>query len=71
VNSAPDVDGERGCRRLILENWLTIKSLHGVNADARQVLRVIKRYLQDGEKHPELKTVQNKLIDLRKEKKLP
>jgi hypothetical protein len=66
-----DIKRERGCRRLILEYWHEIKSLYEDNADARQVLRVLKRNIEKYERLPALKTVQNRLIDLRKEKLIP
>lgn len=66
-----DITKERGCRRLILENWDKIKLLHGDNADGRQVLRVVNRNMADGEKKLKLKNVQNKLIELRNEKLIP
>ena len=66
-----DVTTERGCRGLILKNWHKITLLHGDNADGQQVLRVLKRELDVSERAPKLKTVQNNLILLRKEKKIP
>lgn len=66
-----DVTRERGCRRKILENWEVIEELHGTGADARQVLRVLKRNADHSERTPALKTVQNSLIALRKEGLIP
>jgi len=66
-----DIATERGCRRLILENWDKIEAEYGPNADGRQVLRVLKRNLDKGEKEPALKTIQNRLIILRNEKLIP
>lgn len=58
-----DITCERGARRRILENWNDIEKLHGPSADARQVLRFLKR--DADEKQPALKTVQNHLSTLR------
>lgn len=66
-----DITRERGCRRLIRENWGTIRSLHGNDADGRQVLRVLKQNMEKNEQVPKLKTIQNHLIVLRKEKLIP
>jgi hypothetical protein len=66
-----DIEEEIGCRRLIREHWPTIKALHGPDADGRQVRRVLKDNIDESEKLPELKTVQNRLIDLRKENLIP
>lgn len=66
-----DITRERGCRRLILENWDKIKLLHGDNADGWQVLKVLKTHIDEDERVPKLKTVQNRLIELRKEKLIP
>jgi hypothetical protein len=66
-----DITRERGCRRMILENWSTIESLCGPAANGRSVLRVLKRELLTDQPLPELKTVQNRLNDLRKEKFIP
>lgn len=65
-----DITTERGCRRQILELWPTIESLHP-NPDSRQVLRVITRNADKSKNVPTLKTVQNKLWELRKEKLIP
>jgi|AATO01.1.fsa_nt_gi hypothetical protein len=69
-----DMTTERGCRLRILENWPTIESLHGPSANGRQVLRVLTRALSSANKQeptPTLKTVQNRLIDLRREGLIP
>lgn len=69
-----DMAAERGCRRLILENWPSIEKLHGPSAKGRQVLRVLTRALSSDngqEPTPTLKTVQNRLIDLRREGLIP
>ncbi len=65
------IDKERGCRRLIRENWDEIKKLYGQNPDGRQVLRVIKRHLDKDQSPPVIKTVQNKLAQLRGENLIP
>jgi hypothetical protein len=65
------IDEERGCRLLIRENFEVIKQRYGPHPDGRQVLRVISQ-LRDKDQHePKLKTVQNKLAELRKEKLIP
>lgn len=64
-----DITRERGARRRILENWENIEKLHGPKADGRQVLRFLKRELQ--EEHPALKTIQNHLSALRSEGLIP
>ncbi len=66
-----DILSERGCRRLILENWEKVVTLHGTKADGRQVQRVINTHLDADQKMPTLKTVQNCLIKLRKEMLIP
>ena len=71
TNDIQDIKDERGCRRLIRENWAAIKSLYGKDADARQVLIVLKRNQGEDEKLPKLKTVQNNLIKLRNERLIP
>lgn len=69
--AALDITTIRGCPRSILEHWDMIEQLHGQNPDGLQVLRVIKRNTQDGEKVPALKTVQNKLSELRGKDLIP
>lgn len=64
-----DIKRERGARRRILELWNDIEALHGADPDAHQVLRVLNR--QQGEDAPALKTVQNRLIDLRRDGLIP
>lgn len=71
VDPSHDITKERGCRRLILENWESIKTLHGSNADGIQTLRVLKRNLEQGEKVPALKTVRNCLTALRNDQLIP
>ncbi len=66
-----DIEGERGCRRLILECWPKIVSRYGPSPDGRQVWRVIEKEKDASEDMPILKTVQNKLSELRKEGKIP
>lgn len=66
-----DIKTERGCRRQIREHWDKIKLLNGVNADGRQVLSVLKIHVDASELPKKLKTVQNCLIQLRKEKLIP
>lgn len=66
-----DIKTERGCRRLIREKWETIRTLHGPNADARQVLNVLTRHANEFDEMPKLKTVQNKLRELRKANLIP
>jgi hypothetical protein len=70
--SAKDIKDERGCRRQIREHWDKIQLLHGNDANARQVLRVIERNTDSkNENIPTLKTVQNKLKILRDEGLIP
>ena len=66
-----DIGKERQCRRLILENWEIVAMRYGPGADGRQVLTVLKQKSEPGDKLPTLKTVQNRLIDLRREKLIP
>lgn len=66
-----DITRERGCRRHILENWETVLQLHGGGADPRQVLIILKRYMDKFDRVPTLKTVRNRMIDLRKENLIP
>ena len=66
-----DLTAERGCRELILRNWKTVKQLHGENASARQVLRIIERNIGKFEEAPDLKTVSNRMSELRNEKLIP
>lgn len=63
-----DIETERGCRRLIRENWDRVLSRYGKEADGRQVLRVLKLNIEKNEHIPNLKTVQNHLSVLRREK---
>lgn len=64
-----DISRQRGTRRRIIEKWTNIELEYGPKADAHQVLRVLKR--DPGEEAPQLKTVQNLLIALRKESLIP
>lgn len=64
-----DMRTQRGCRRRILEMWDDIEKAYGTHPDGRQVLRVLSR--DKGEKQPNLKTVQNHLARLKKEKLIP
>jgi hypothetical protein len=66
-----DITAERGCRRHILELWDKIELEYGKGADGHQVLRVIKRDIDVSYRCPQLKTVQNKLAELRSEKLIP
>lgn len=66
-----DIHRERGCRRLILENWDLIEQLHGPSADGRQVKRILDKKLDSSQAAPTLKTVQNKLSVLRNEGLIP
>lgn len=66
-----DIRSKRGCARLILENWETIVKLYGPEPDGRQVLRAIRPAGTIDGKMPALKTVQNSLLNLRKEKLIP
>ena len=66
-----DIEQETGCRRMILENWKTIALTCGNAANGGQVLRQLKIIYGKEAKLPELKTVQNRLRDLRKEKLIP
>lgn len=64
-----DITLERGCRRRILEKWSDIESEYGPRPDGRQVRCVLAR--DKSESPPNLKTVQNRLIELRNEKLIP
>ena len=66
-----DIEQETGCRRMILENWNTIALTCGNAANGGQVLRQLKIAYGKEAKLPELKTVQNRLTELRKEKLIP
>ena len=66
-----DITTERGCRRMILEYWNIVEKLHGPSADGRQVRRILLREKDESEAAPVLKTVQNKLAELRSEKLIP
>ena len=66
-----DITRERGCRRLILEHWDDIEKLHGPNANGRQARIYILKEIDASESKPVLKTVQNKLAELRGEKLIP
>jgi len=66
-----DMAKERGCRLAILTNWDTIEKSRGPNAAGPQVLRELNRKKDPAEKSPSLKTVQNRLIELRKENLIP
>ena len=60
---------ERGARRRILEAWDNIEREYGLDVDGHVVLRVLKRDKEATQ--PTLKTVQNLLIDLRRELLIP
>lgn len=66
-----DISGERGARRMILENWDAVEKLYGPDASARQVLQVIRRNGDQSEKIPSFKTVLNKMGLLRKANLIP
>lgn len=66
-----DITAERGCRRLILENWDAIEKVRGSAPSPRYVLIELGKYISDNDSKPTLKTVQNRLNDLRKEKLIP
>jgi len=64
-----DVTRERGVRRRILEKWAVIEEEYGPRIDGHCVHIVLKR--ETDEKKIQLKTIQNKLIELRKEGLIP
>jgi hypothetical protein len=64
-----DKNSFRGCKRFIIESWKDIESVHGKTADGTKVLRMLKRNYK--EENFVLKTVQNHLIELRKQKLIP
>ncbi|MCM8640533.1 hypothetical protein, partial [Accumulibacter sp.] len=66
-----DITAERGFRRIILEHWDTIEKLHGPRAKGYQVRRFLCRQPGNNENELSLKTIQNRLADLRKEKLIP
>jgi hypothetical protein len=66
-----DIKAERGCRRIILEHWDTIEKLHGPRAKGFQVQRFLRNQPDNRESEASLKTIQNRLIDLRKQKLIP
>jgi hypothetical protein len=59
----------RGAKRLIIEIWHEVESLHGDTADGHKVLRILKR--SNPKLNTELKTIQNLLIILRKDQLIP
>lgn len=61
----------RGARGLILEHWDIVEALHGPIATGTDVQRVLRRQLDKSEKIPVLKTIQNRLIELRTQKLIP
>jgi len=63
------IHGERGARRRILENWEGIEAEYGASADGRRVQWVLAR--DKDEEEISLKTIQNRLIELRKEGLIP
>jgi len=67
ANQIKDIKDERGCRRLIRDHWANIRLRHGKDADGHQVLRVLNQNKDVTDKVYELKTIQNCLIELRKE----
>jgi hypothetical protein len=71
TNEIKDIKTERGCRLLIRKYWHEIKIIHGKDAKAHQVRSVLRLKKEEDEKLPSLKTVRNRLIDLRKEKLIP
>ena len=64
-----DITTVRGARRRVLEVWGDIEKEYGPSIDARIVLRVLTR--DKKAEAPELKTVQNLLIDLRRDGLIP
>lgn len=56
----------RGHKRRLLELWDEIEERYGPNADGRQAKRVLDEHSDPSDKKPELKTVRNHLIELRK-----
>lgn len=66
-----DITDERGCRRMILEHWDTIEKPHGPRAKGAQVARFLRNQPDNRESEPSLKTIRNRLIDLRKQKLIP
>ncbi len=66
-----DMTTERGCRRMILENWVDIEKLHGPKPSVPQIRRIVVRKLQDDEQASTLKTFRNVRDVLRKEGLIP
>jgi len=66
-----DLETERGCRRDILEIWDDVESVHGPSANGRQVLRILTRRMDQNAKPPLLKTIRNRLKELRNQKLIP
>lgn len=62
---------EYGLRKLILDNWIEMTEKYGAAITAAQIHRFICAINPDVKKPPALKSVHNRLNDLRKEKKLP
>jgi hypothetical protein len=65
------INKTRGTRREILENWTSIVHEYGSDANGTQVARVLRAKRDISEKNPELKTVQNRLWELRSEGLIP
>jgi hypothetical protein len=61
----------RGCAGLILENWDEIESRYGNNPTGKQVLHVLRDNIEKHERLPIVKTIQNRLSELRKEGSIP
>ena len=60
----------RGAMRLILENWDAILKLHGPKANGRHVLRWMKNE-KACDKLPKIKTIQNRLSELKADNLIP
>jgi hypothetical protein len=64
-----DIGRERGCRRLILQDWDRIEMQFKPKPDGQRVVRYLNNYFP--EKKLTAKTVQNTLSQLRRDKLIP
>jgi hypothetical protein len=68
---ADEAKAARGVKREILEYWDEVVQLHGPDAGAVQVERILSRKRDKSEKSPKRKTIHNRLRELRAAKLIP
>lgn len=67
-----DMAREKGTRLLILENWDRIESERGASANGYETLRELRKIVGDSSSRlRSLKSIQNRLVELRNEKLIP